>query len=168
MTYDAKVTFTSAMEKARRATQEAAANSDIPFDVLLEELKIERSPAYNPLFQTFINYRPATAERRPFGNCTLEGKQYEVGKTPYDIMLDVFDGVQSEPTRLEISLQSHLYSQESANRIVQSYGKLITAFAKNPLQALGDAPIFQTSELQSITELSTGRFGPVKSSSYPT
>ncbi|KUM58253.1 hypothetical protein ACN42_g8908 [Penicillium freii] len=160
LTYDAKTTFASAMGKARQATQEAVANSDIPFDVLLEELKIERNPAYSPLFQTFINYRPAISGRRRFGNCTLEGKHYEVGKTPYDVMLDVFDGVQSEPTRVEISLQSYLYSQEAANRIVQGYGQLITAFAKSPLQALGDAPIFQPSELQSITKLSTGQAFP--------
>lgn len=147
LAYEAKETFVSTTEKARRCTQEAAVNSEVPFDILLEDLKIERNPAYSPLFQAFINYRPATSERRPFGSCTLEGKQYEVGKTPYDIMLDVFDGVQSEPTRVELSLQQHLYSQDAANRLSESYQELITAFANNPLQAIGNVPIFRPAEL---------------------
>lgn len=161
LAYDPKDEFSSAMEKTRRLTQEAAVNSEIPFDVLLEELKIKRNSAHSPLFQTFINYRPAADERRPFGNCTLEGKKYEVGKTPYDIMLDVFDGVQSEPTRVELILQQHLYSQGAANMLAQSYEELIATFAKNPQQELGDAPLFSPAELQRSAKIGSGVLTPL-------
>ncbi|GKZ85679.1 putative Hybrid PKS-NRPS biosynthetic cluster [Aspergillus niger] len=164
LTYDAKEAFSSAMEKTRRLTQEAVVNSEIPFDVLLEELKIERNPTHSPLFQVFINYRPAIDERRTFGNCTLEGKKYEVGRTPYDIMLDVFDGVQSEPTRVELSLQQHLYSQGAANMIARSYKELIATFAKNPQQVLEDAPLFPPAELQRSAKMGSGQ---INTSEWP-
>jgi non-ribosomal peptide synthetase component F len=132
-------------------------HSEIPFDVLLEHLKIERNPAYSPIFQTFINYRPRTDESRPFGsNCTLTGVEYESGKTPYDVMLDVFDS-QLDESRVEISLQKYLYSQDAVETLARSYLTLVKSFARNPLQPLDSAPLHSDQDLRGVAELGKGK-----------
>jgi len=157
LAYNGKKPFFSALETARISTQEASMHSEVPFDVLLDHLKIERNPAFSPIFQTFINYRPRTDETRPFSSsCTLTGVEYESGKTPYDVMLDVFDS-QLDESRVEISLQEYLYSQDSVETLAKSYLTLVKAFARNPLQYLDSAPLHGDQDLRGVAELGKGK-----------
>lgn len=154
--YDGKKTFVSALETAKQISSEASLHSEVPFDVLLDHLKVERNPAFSPVFQTFINYRPRTDESRPFGSTTLTGVEYESGKTPYDIMLDVFDG-QSDESRVEISLQKYLYSEDTVETLARSYLSLVKAFARNPMQELSNAPLHSDRDLREVVEIGKGK-----------
>ena len=82
--------FEKALQEARDTTYNALKNSAVPFEVILNELDIERSATHSPLFQTFIDYRQGARERMAFGECQLEMEEFEAGRTAYDLSLDIY------------------------------------------------------------------------------
>lgn len=154
--YDGKHTFVSAIETAKKFSDEASMHSEVPFEVVLDRLQVQRDPASSPVFQTFINYRPRTDESMPFGpDCSLTGIEYNTGKTPYDIMLDVFDGQQSE-SGVEISLQESLYPQAAAETLGRSLVSLVKAFARNQIQRLAEPSLHDDRDLQRAVDVGKG------------
>ena len=83
--------FADVLKETRWKAYAAMANSRIAFDTILEEMKLERSTAYSPLFQAFFNYRQGVSEKRSFGSFHGEGGEYAFGRTSYDITLDIME-----------------------------------------------------------------------------
>jgi hypothetical protein len=61
--YNFKITFNELFKEVKKTTLNIYSNADIPFDLLIEELKIERNSLYSPLIQVMFNYL-RTAERK--------------------------------------------------------------------------------------------------------
>ncbi|KAL9130700.1 MAG: hypothetical protein Q9217_001179 [Psora testacea] len=149
-------TFGDAVKEARTKVSAALANSRLPFDVLLEELQIPRSATHSPLFQAFINYRHELQEKRTFGSCELEGEKYDVGKTAYDINLDIFDRPGGD-TLIVLMAQTALYAHSDAEILMKSYMELLGAFSKNPSMPLGRPSLFSKADVERAIELGQGQ-----------
>lgn len=87
--------FTQALEEAKGKVCAALANASVPIDVLLSELGVKRTTDHTPLFQAFVDYR-AVQERQQVGNCEIEGLDYSINRTGYDVALDVIDNPDGE------------------------------------------------------------------------
>ncbi|KAF4119349.1 hypothetical protein GMORB2_4868 [Geosmithia morbida] len=83
--------FSDAISEARRTTYGALGNSRLPFDILLKELNVTRSPDYSPFFQAFFDYRQGAQEKFPWADARFEFQELHPGRTAYDITLDVTD-----------------------------------------------------------------------------
>ena len=149
--------FADVLKETRRKAYSAIANSRVPFDVILEELKVERSTFYSPLFQAFINYRQGVSEKRSFGSFQGEGGEYAFGRTPYDISLDIMDNPGSS-TLLMFMVQKQLYSNSDAKRLVQIYINLVKHFTEAPASRLDQASLFAKKEIDSVIKLGQGAF----------
>jgi len=64
------ITFAQVAQNTGRQMGHALEKS-VPFDMLLDHLKIARSPPHTPLFQVLVNYRLAMTKSIPFGNSSL-------------------------------------------------------------------------------------------------
>ncbi|KAI0424987.1 hypothetical protein F5Y09DRAFT_347142 [Xylaria sp. FL1042] len=102
----------------------ALQHSQLPFDVLLQELSIPRSAEHTPLFQVFVDYRQIVQERSTFGECRLGEERWLNAATGYDIRLEVTENPNGE-VLLAMNLQSCLYSQKSTEMLLESYVKLL-------------------------------------------
>jgi hybrid polyketide synthase/nonribosomal peptide synthetase ACE1 len=138
--------FVDAMQQVRTRTYGALGNSKIPFDVLLEELKVERSPLYGPLFQSFINYRQGVQEKRMFGDARAEGQEYLIAKTAYDMSLDIIDNPGGHAT-VSFMVQRSLYSEHDAERLMACYVRLLEAFSKKPTATLAQPSLYSQEQL---------------------
>ncbi|KAF7183977.1 hypothetical protein CNMCM7691_004467 [Aspergillus felis] len=152
---DGQRRFTQALEEARTQAHAALAHSKVPIDVLYNELRITRSSSYTPLFQAFVNYRQGAQESLPFGNCRLEGDKYEIGKTGYDISLDVIENMQSEATIMFVT-QSYLYSAEQTEILAASFKQLLSAFSQGPETRLDEAQPYAAEDVEKAIVLSQG------------
>ncbi|GFF24011.1 nonribosomal peptide synthetase 14 [Aspergillus udagawae] len=152
---DGQDRFAQALKEARTQAQSALAHSKAPIDVLYNELQITRSSSYTPLFQAFVNYRQGAQESLPFGNCRLEGDKYEIGKTGYDISLDVIENAQSEATIMFIT-QSYLYSAEQTEVLAASFKQLLSAFSEDPETRLDEAQPYAAEDVDKAMVLSQG------------
>ncbi|KAN0078879.1 hypothetical protein V8E54_005392 [Elaphomyces granulatus] len=160
---DPDQSFGAALEEARKTVYSALSHSDTPFEVLLKELQVPRSAYHAPLFQAFINYRQELRGKLPFGNCQMELLQFELGKTAYDVSLDII----SDPTDsylLTIIVQEALYTKSDAQTLLNSYVELLKAFLQNPQLLIGKAPLFREADVKKAIEI--GR-GPTIKSTWP-
>jgi hybrid polyketide synthase/nonribosomal peptide synthetase ACE1 len=151
------------LEEARKTVYSALSHSDTPFEVLLKELQVPRSAYHAPLFQAFINYRQELRGKLPFGNCQMELLQFELGKTAYDVSLDII-GDPTDGCLLTIMVQEALYTKSDAQTLLNSYVELLKAFLQNPQLLIGKAPLFREADVKKAIEIGRGWYFPSFSS----
>ncbi|OJK01159.1 hypothetical protein ASPACDRAFT_51108 [Aspergillus aculeatus ATCC 16872] len=159
MQYDPDEPFAASVQAARKKVYGALAHSRVPFDVVLSELQVPRSSTHSPLFQVFMDYRQDVREKRMFGDCHFEGVEYEMGRTAYDIALDVVDTADDGPLII-IGLQESLYSPDAAQILLNSFLAMVRAFAQDPKQPGGHVSLFGASDLEKALTLGNGSVVP--------
>ena len=152
-------TFQEALQEARSRTYDAIRNSEIPFEVLLNELNVLRSASQSPLFQAFIDYRQGAREKMSFGECELEVVEFEAGRTAYDLSLDILDDAAGQPL-LMMMAQTSLYSKHDAEILTQSYVNLVEAFTREPDVSIDQAPLYKTVDTELALEMGRGTYEP--------
>jgi hybrid polyketide synthase/nonribosomal peptide synthetase ACE1 len=124
-------TFRQAVAEARTKTYSALAHSQVPFEVLLNELRVTRNPSHSPIFQAFIDYRQGTREKQPFANCLLEIAKFEPGRTAYDLSIDIIDNPGSGAL-VSLMSQKQLYSESDTRLIANLYEDILLEFSRSP------------------------------------
>ena len=137
--------FESLVQATKNKALHAMSNSAVPFDVILEQVQPQRSPSHSPIFQAFIDYRQVT-EKLPWGKGHVEGKEYLLSKTPYDVMLDIIDTPSGEAS-LEVMVQEGLYTAEEAKRLLSCFTNLLKAFTENSRLTAGEVNMFNADEV---------------------
>lgn len=116
--------FREVVQASRNKVYAVLEHSQLPFDVLLNELSIPRSATYTPLFQVFVDYRQIVQDRATFGECKVGEERWCNAKTGYDLRLEVTENPNGE-TLLSLGLQDALYTAESAQTLLQSFLSLL-------------------------------------------
>ncbi|RHZ44089.1 uncharacterized protein CDV56_101092 [Aspergillus thermomutatus] len=150
-----KEKFAEHLTEARAKSHAALSHSKLPIDVLLEELQVARSASYTPIFQAFVNYRQGAQEILPFGDCQLEGDKYEIGRTGYDISLDVIENAQSEATVMLVT-QKYLYSEQQTEILAASFQQLLDSFSQDAELEVDAASMYSREKIREALQLSRG------------
>ncbi|KAL8701231.1 MAG: hypothetical protein Q9224_000596 [Gallowayella concinna] len=148
-------TFAEVLKDTRKKAYAAMANSQVPFDTILDELKLERSTAYSPLFQAFINYRQGVSEKRSFGSFQGEGGEYAFGRTSYDITLDIMENPGSG-TLVMFMVQKQIYSSNDAKKLGEMYLHLVKQFSESPTSRLEQVSLFPKEKIDAAIKLGQG------------
>ncbi|KAF7165740.1 hypothetical protein CNMCM6106_001816 [Aspergillus hiratsukae] len=150
-----KKLFAEHLTEARAKSHAALSHSKLPIDVLLEELQVARSASYTPIFQAFVNYRQGAQEILPFGDCQLQGDKYEIGRTGYDISLDVIENAQSEATVMLVT-QKYLYSEQQTEILAASFQQLLDSFSQDAELEVDAASMYSRESIRKALQLSRG------------
>ncbi|KAL9109110.1 MAG: hypothetical protein Q9227_006201 [Pyrenula ochraceoflavens] len=156
---NSKQTFADAMKESRTKIYSALSHSKLPFDVMLDDLRVPRSSTHNPLFQAFIDYRQMSA-KAPLLGAQSDGVP-SPGRTAYDILLDINDVSSTNEIRINIRTQKYLYSRRSTELLLKSYVHLVKGFVSDTRLQLSKtpllkAPLYDTSDISTATKLSRG------------
>ncbi|KAF3766643.1 hypothetical protein M406DRAFT_252003 [Cryphonectria parasitica EP155] len=146
--------FVDAMVEARDTAYGALEHSQLPFDVLLKELGVARSPSYSPFFQAFFDYRKQTTDREVWCDCEFRLDEMHPGRSAYDISLDVAD--LGSNVHVTVRVQQGLYSLTAANLLLETYVHLLSALAKNTTLSLDDTPLFSEKQLAQAVQVGVG------------
>ena len=147
--------FSQVLKDIRQTSQEAFANSRVPFDVLLSELQVPRSSSHAPLCQVFMNYRQGISQMRSFCGCDCEGELIGGGQVAYDISIDVIENPGGEAL-VTLSVQQDLYDQSHAEILLDSYFNLLHSFASNPATRLTRPALHHQESLDQALALAPG------------
>ncbi|HEU4561203.1 MAG TPA: amino acid adenylation domain-containing protein, partial [Longimicrobium sp.] len=80
--------FAALLGRVREATLEAYAHQDVPFEKLVDELKVERSLSHTPLFQVMLTLQNTpTGGGVELGGVTVRGRAAETGTSRFDLTL---------------------------------------------------------------------------------
>ncbi|KAL3421601.1 polyketide synthase peptide synthetase [Phlyctema vagabunda] len=147
--------FHDSLQDVKSKVHGALLNSTLPFDVLLDELDVPRAATHSPLFQVFADYRAATQLTRTFSDIQLEYNDFSLGKTAYDIVLDIMENSGGE-TLVMFKLQKYLYSSNDGQILANAFKNLLEAFTENASISLETPSIFPKSDVHTAIEVGRG------------
>ena len=121
------------LARTREVALAAFDNQDVPFELLVEDLRPDRDPSRNPMFQTMFVYQPGQVDQAG----SDDGADASNG-AKFDITLTVKDAAPA--LRFAVEYNTDLFDPATIERLAGHYTNLIAAMAANPdrpVSALG-------------------------------
>lgn len=150
-------TFAETLKRTKTISQNAFANSRMPFDAILNELSVPRSASHNPLFQAFFNFRQSLEVSREFCGCKAEASLIAPGATSYDLQLDV-STLGPGDTSVYLLVQKDLYSATHAEILLRGYERLLRDFCRNPATRLSWSKIYSEADIEQSLKIGKGKY----------
>ena len=137
-------TFRQAVARTRQICLDGYANEELPFEMLVEELKPERSLDQNPLFQ--VSFVLQNFPKAPFE--TADFKEVELEIDPGIARFDLHVFMTEEEGRLRgyFEYNIDLFETATTERMVAHFQTLLDGIAANPEQRISDLPLLSKAE----------------------
>jgi len=144
--------FRELLRQTRKTTLEAYEHQDLPFEKLVDELRIERDLSRTPLFQTVFVLQNASD-----GLSRLAGREIgmfpvDIGVAKFDLTLDLTEGTDCASGCFEY--RTDLFDDDRIERMQQHYLVLLQSISDNVDTPLSDLQILTSNEGE---RLATGR-----------
>ncbi len=141
--------FPQLLASVKETALQAQAHKDIPFDVLVEELKPERGLGYNPLFQVMYNHLGAVGER--VSSDSLQGisaREIDLAEhtSQFDLSLNTLE--RSDGVMAVINYASDLFDVPRIQRMGEHWLNLLQAIASHADEPLAELPMIGGVERQ--------------------
>ncbi|HEY5742609.1 MAG TPA: amino acid adenylation domain-containing protein, partial [Terrimicrobiaceae bacterium] len=143
------ITFRELMRRVRKVTLGAYANSDLPFEKLVEELQPERSLSYSPLFQVFLNFISIEDEAFILPGLEAEKIEQESLKAKFDLTLYAYE--REESLFLVLVYNTDLFEAATAERMLGRFQVLLEAIVANPDQYVGALSLLTPDDQRTYT-----------------
>ncbi|MCA1389298.1 amino acid adenylation domain-containing protein [Bradyrhizobium sp. IC3123] len=131
----AEASFTSLLRQVRESVVEALTHQDLPFEMLVDGLKPERSGGQNPLFQAKFNYMTAPGGFSGVGGLTADIDIVDLAGSHFDVALDVIDGVGMKVT---FNYATDLFERPTIARLATQFGSMLRQIADNAERRISD------------------------------
>jgi amino acid adenylation domain-containing protein len=139
-----EVTFAGLLERIRATALGAFAHQDLPFERLVDELRVERSLARHPVFQTVFAFNNTPWEGLSLPGVTLEPLAVDSGTTKVDLLLSLAEGTAGLEGGWEYS--TDLFDASTIDRMTGHLRTLLEGAAADPSRRLGDLPLLSGPE----------------------
>ncbi|WP_416466968.1 amino acid adenylation domain-containing protein [Pseudomonas sp. LFS044] len=143
-------TFGQLLAAVKETTLQAQANKDIPFDVLVEQLKPERGLGHNPLFQVMYNHLLDVGEKVSGDSVQglhVEEVQWLEQTTQFDLSLDTLE--RSDGVTASFSYASDLFDADRIQRLVGHWLTLLASLGQ-PELAVAELPLVDAAQYRQL------------------
>ena len=123
-------TFQELLGRVREAALGAYAHQDLPFEKLLEEMKLERDLSRTPLFQVFFNMHNFPDGQMALSGLTVEALSLSHAVSHFDVTLYVLD--HAEGIRLTLVYNADLFAQARMLEMLDQFKHLLSQIVENP------------------------------------
>ncbi|GCF07998.1 condensation domain-containing protein [Dictyobacter arantiisoli] len=130
-----QLTFRELLERVRVTTLGAYANSDVPFEKLLEELHVQRDPSYPPLLQVTFTFQNLAMPPLRLPNLTLNQIHIDSSTAKFDLELYLENLPEGFTGFLEYN--TDLFKEQTIIQIIEFYRLLLHAALLHPDQQIG-------------------------------
>ena len=113
--------FAELVSETSRTILNGLEHAQVPIDMILEKLDMQRSSAYTPLYQVAFNYRIGDLLQRTLGNCTMDLIQYEDTKKPYDLTFNITQTSEGGGHFVEVCSGDYLYSAAATEMVMNTF-----------------------------------------------
>ncbi|HEX6039302.1 non-ribosomal peptide synthetase, partial [Longimicrobium sp.] len=142
--------FRQLLARVRSVAVDAYAHQEVPFERLVEELKVERSLARHPLFQAVFSMVPGAAAGASFAGLELQAGEPDVDTTKLDLTLALGEG----PGGLAGGFQyaSDLWDEATVRQMTEHLRALLASAVARPDAPVSTLPWLSDSERTRVTE----------------
>ncbi|ANW03877.1 non-ribosomal peptide synthetase [Bradyrhizobium icense] len=129
-------TFPGLLQQVKDAVIDALSHQDLPFEMLVDGLRPERSGAHNPLFQAKFNYMTAPRGFDGVEGLTAEIDIMDLAGSHFDLALDIVDGAGG--MKATFNYATDLFDSPTIARLAAQFGSLLRQIAENAEQRISD------------------------------
>ncbi|MEZ1318102.1 non-ribosomal peptide synthase/polyketide synthase [Pseudomonas fluorescens] len=129
----------------------AQAHQDLPFERLVEALKLERSLSHTPLFQVMYNHQPQVADISTVTTASgleLGAIEWEGRTTQFDLTLDTYE--KAGTLHAALTYANDLFDAATIERMAQHWTRLLQGMVGDSQQRISELPLLEASEYQRI------------------
>jgi len=123
-------TFRECLTRVNATALDAFAHQDVPFELLVEELKPRRVRNQTPLFQVMFLFQKSGPLKSVVGDLEFSMLNIGAGTATYDLTMIVAEG--EGFTLLDLSYNTDLFAASTINRMLQHYRNLLASIVANP------------------------------------
>ncbi|HWK88949.1 MAG TPA: amino acid adenylation domain-containing protein, partial [Longimicrobium sp.] len=142
--------FRALLERVREATLHAFAHQDLPFERLVEELKVERSLGTTPVFQATFALQTAHGGDLRLPNVRISWPRLAHRIAKFDVSLDLEPADDGLTGWLEYA--TDLFEADTAARLSRHFVALLDAVTRDPAARVGDAELLAADERARLAE----------------
>ncbi|MED1801253.1 amino acid adenylation domain-containing protein [Brevibacillus porteri] len=157
------MTFQDVLQDVKRSALEAYENQEIPFDQIVDALKLKRDQSRNPLFQVMFSFQDAKVTHLPVSNLNIQLTEgISNGSAKFDINVVVTNHEELSSSLLtkdeygSISLDweynTDLYEESTMRRMFAHYIELLKSVLTHSDQTLHSMPMLTASEENQILQ----------------
>jgi len=136
--------FREVVRRVRVATVDAFAHQEVPFERLVDELRIERTLSRHPLFQVSFSVLPPASPDPQLRGARTTIEPVVTGTAKFDLTLQLLpcgDGLEGG-----IEYATDLFSPGTARRLAEGFTALTDALAADPDRRLSRLPALLSDE----------------------
>uniref|UniRef100_UPI00262FB52B non-ribosomal peptide synthetase n=1 Tax=uncultured Algibacter sp. TaxID=298659 RepID=UPI00262FB52B len=150
------MSFIDLVKAVHNNTLDAFANKDIPFDILVKELKVERSTAINPFFQVMFLYHSVSENPVFDDNLNLTHTWFDTKVSKFDLTIYIseINGILSST----FEYATDLFEEATINRFQKYFKQLLEEVVSNPNENIIDISIINQAEKQFLINQDTQNF----------
>jgi len=137
-------TFTELLNRVRKNTLDAQNNQDLPFERLIEALKLERELNRTPLFQTMLVYQNAPMDALSISELHFKLADANMNAAKFDLTLNVS---KSEDTlRCGFNYSTDLFDAATMVRMAEHLQQLLEGIVNCPDVPVSELPLLTLAE----------------------
>ncbi len=139
-------TFVELLRRVRETAFDAFANQDIPFEKLVDELQIERSLSYSPLFQVLFSVQGMSTGVRKGETISITPNEVSLNKTTkFDLTLTMIED-EDDGLKGVFEYSTDLFDRTTIERMAEHFRNLLQAVATNPAQKITEVELLGDGE----------------------
>ncbi|MCP4557307.1 MAG: AMP-binding protein, partial [Herbaspirillum sp.] len=145
---EGNMAFNTFLGDVKERSLQALENQDYPFDELVEQVPLERDAGRNPLFDVMFSYYDTTDEAGAGDDGPgAEGTPLDIGGgnvAKFDLTFSALND--GKALHLDIQYCTRLFKQESIQRFLDYFPRLLDAVVTGPGQRLCDLEMLSSEE----------------------
>ncbi|MEM8722033.1 MAG: aminotransferase class V-fold PLP-dependent enzyme [Cyanobacteria bacterium P01_G01_bin.39] len=140
--------FAELLQRVREVALEAYAHQDLPFELLVEQLRPQRDLSHTPIFQAMFVLQNAPMETLELPGLTVGSLKSESDTAKFDLTLYLSETESGLEGNFEYN--TDLFEPTTITRMVGHLKTLLEAIVANPQQRLSELPFLIKPEQQQL------------------
>jgi len=130
--------FLELLRRNKEVALNSLTNKDIPFELLVENLKSHHRPGHNPIFQILLQILPAS--HVGIGDLSVTPFDFELKATQTDLALHLYEQAGGE-ILARLQYCKDLFAAETIEGLSRNFAQLLEEICRNPHQKILEIPI---------------------------
>ena len=146
-------TFGELVRRVRSSVFALLEHQHVPFELLVDALKLDRNPSYSPLVQTVFTYEPKPIAEPMFDGLRAEALTLQAAAAKFDldfIVVQAADG--SGEIEVSVTYRTDLFESATIVRLANAFQRILAAGAAEPDRPLRSLPLLSDAELRMIVD----------------
>ncbi|WP_414526626.1 amino acid adenylation domain-containing protein [Nodularia chucula] len=152
-------TVAELLPRVREMVLSAYSHQDVPFEQVVEELKLVRSLSHSPLFQVMLVVENAPTQPIEFLGLSWSPLEIDSGTAKFDLTLMIAETDAGLQGKWEYNCD--LFTETTIHRFTEHFQNILLGMSSELSQKISDLPLMSGGELQQIINFGTSPTNPI-------